>query len=106
MLFLSLFSLTCNTQILLNLLLQFAIERSLMYQASRAFTPSILLINLNFTLCSILEKTVSARIALLMKIFLKCTFILQSATEIVIRISNLNPIQLFYSISLFTYLSF
>ena len=94
------------TQILLNLLVQFVIERSLMYQASRAFTPSILLINLNFTLCSILEKTVSARIALLVKIFLTCTFILQSATEIVIRISYLNPIQLFYSISLYTYLSF
>ena len=84
-----------------NLWLRFVIERSLMYYVFQAFAPSILLMVLNFSSYWIPDQAVPARIALIVTTFLTSTFILQSATESIVRISYVSPMQLFLVVHVF-----
>ena len=68
-----------------------------MYYVFQAFAPSILLMVLNFSSYWIPDQAVPARIALIVTTFLTSTFILQSATESIVRISYVSPMQSFLS---------
>ena len=72
-----------------------------MHYVFQAFAPSILLIILNFCSYWIPRKAVPARVALIVTTFLTSTFILQSATESVVRISYVSPMQLFLVVHVF-----
>ena len=81
-------------------MLQFTLQRSLTYFLFQAFAPSILLMVLNLSSYYVPAAAAPARVTLIVTSFLTSTFILKAATERTVKLSFMNPMQLFLTVNI------